>query len=892
MKKLRAAILICMLMLCMSIFVTVSHAANVYVDGTKATEGAYTSLADAVKAASDGDTIVISGNTSTPTGSITTLAAKDVTITSENGAKLTLGRTIVFAGDTVFKDITLVNGAAKDKDFIYASGHSLTFESSVTTVPSATTGRYFTVFAGGTAGSTVNGGSLTLRGGTWQSLYAGCYSGTMTGDVNVIIDNATFIGGVQSIGNLSSSSVSKAKVNFTVNSGTLTTLGGTAGSVAVTLNGGTVETLKLDATVAPTAGGSVTIGECTGTIITSAPEGYEVIVNDGVYTLAEKQPEIDMTPKTVYLDGTGATEGAYTSLSAAVSDMPGGGTIIISGDTEITTATTLPKTKEIVITSVYGDEDYRESAALKFHANLTLGGDTIFRDVVIERAKPTSGNIFFFAAGNALTMDEGVICLNYTTFQWITLVAGNYNTELNGDTHITVKSGHFRNVFGGNYYGAMTGDSYVNITGGIFDNAVTGGSFNGDFTGDTYVNFGGEAALITSGGTPQGLVGGTLGENGKTAHTHTGNIYITVSDDSAPSYIFGASRNNNMTTIGDVEIVIEDRAYMAGAIYGGGYSGKLDGNATVTFNGGEVQGYVFGGGYTGDVTGNTNVTLNDGKLCYYVVAEHAAGSSPAGTRSAYAGGFYGNVGGNATFIMNGGSVYGNVYSGGLDDEATVSGSASATFTGGTVFGAVRGENCIIDLSEGGSFSVGVGSNVKSLIGGGTLTVAAGAEIVSETLSGETSVKINGIPLPKTYLTVKDAAENASITYLAQNEEILEQNGNTYNIDFEGACTSVSVTVEYSEGCTCELRAGGAKYLKGFLQDVASETPVATTDTSSTYMLAPGLYTALVKYPGSNWRYKAIYVYGNAESQTVSVKFDMAGTTGHEGKMLTSTPMRL
>jgi len=873
----------CLLVLGMSAFALVSHAATVYVDPTGETDGSYATLKAAVIAANDGDTVVIASNTATPTGSITTLDPKDVTITSQNGAKLTLGRTIVFKGDTVFKDITLVNGAAKDKDFIYASGHALTFESSVTTEPNATTGRYFTLFAGGTAGATVNGGNLTLCGGTWHCLYAGNYSGTMTGDVNVLIDGATFAGTLQSIGNLSASSVSKANVHFTLRSGTLTTLAGTAGSATVTLNGGSVETLKLDATVAPAIGGSVTVGACTGTVTTAAPDGYEVVVADGVYTLSEKQPVVDMTPKTVYLDGTGVTEGAYTSLSAALSDMPGGGTVILSGDTEITAATTLPETEEIVITSVYGEEDYRESAALKFHANLTLGGDTIFRDVVIERAKPTSGNIFFFAAGNALTIDEGVICLNYTTFQWITLVAGNYNSALNGDTHITVKSGHFRNVFGGNYYGAFTGDTYVDITGGIFDNAVTGGSFNGDFTGDTHVNFGGEAALITSGGTPQGLVGGTLGENGKTAHTHTGNIYITVSDDSAPSYIFGASRNNNMTTVGDVEIVIEDRAYMAGAIYGGGYSGKLDGNTSITINGGEVQGYVFGGGYTGDVTGNTNVTLNAGKLCYYVVAEHAAGSSPAGTRSAYAGGFYGNVGGNATFIMNGGSVYGNVYSGGLDDAATVSGTASATFTGGTVFGAVRGENCVIDLSEGGNFSVGVDSNVKSLIGGGTLTVAAGAEIVSGTLSGETNVKINGIPLPKTYLTVTDAAEDASVTYVAQNEEILEQNGNTYNIDFEGACTSVSVTVEYSEGCTCELRAGGAKYLKGFLRDVASETPVATTDTSSTYMLAPGLYTALVKYPGSNWRYKAIYVYGNAESQTVSVKFDIAGTTGHEGK---------
>ncbi len=865
--------------------VTVSYydvSTEIYVDGTGATEGAYTTLADAVSAANDGDTVVLVGDTSTPTGSITYLAAKNITITSKNNAKLTLGRTIVFAGDTVFKDITLVNGAGADKDFIYASGHSLTFESSVTTEPNATTGRYFTLFAGGTAGATVNGGNLTLCGGTWHCLYAGNYSGTMTGDVDILIDGATFVGDVQSIGNLSASSVSKANVNFTMHSGTLTTLGGTSGQYTVTLAGGTVETLKINATVAPAISGSVTIGEYTGTVTTSAPEGYEVVVTEGVYTVREKQ-EVDMTPKTVYLDGTGATAGAYTSLSAALSDMPGGGTIILSGDTEITAATTLPATKEVVITSVYGEEDYRETAALKFHANLTLGGDTIFRDVVIERAKPTSGNIFLIAAGNALTMDEGVICLNYTTFQWITLVAGNYNAALNGDTHITVKSGHFRNVFGGNYYGTMTGDSYVDITGGIFDNAVTGGSFNGDFTGDTHVLFGGEAALITSGGTPQGLVGGTLGESGKTAHTHTGNIYLTVSGDSAPAYVFGASRNSNMTTKGNVEVIIKDRAYVAGAVYGGAYSGDLDGNATVTFDGGEVQGYVFGGGYQGDVTGNTAVTLNDGKICYYIVDVHAAHSSPAGSRSVYAGGFNGTVGGDSTFVMHGGSVYGNVYSGGLADTATVGGKASVTVTGGTIFGALRGDNCIIDLSEGGALSIGVDSTVQELIGGGTLTVAAGAAVTADTISGEIALVINGIPLPKTYLAATEAAEGTKVTYAAQGEETLVQSGNTYSIDFEGACTSVAVTIEYQESCTCELRACGALYLDGFLEDIASEVPVSTTATSSTYMLSPGLYTAFVEHPGSNWRYKAIYVYGNAPTQTIVVDFDAADTVGHEGK---------
>ena len=40
----------------------------------------------------------------------------------------------------------------------------------------------------------------------------------------------------------------------------------------------------------------------------------------------------------VYLDGTGSTPGAYTTISAAVSALPNGGTVIVKGDTVIGSA--------------------------------------------------------------------------------------------------------------------------------------------------------------------------------------------------------------------------------------------------------------------------------------------------------------------------------------------------------------------------------------------------------------------------------------------------------------------------------------------------------------------------------------------------------------------------
>ena len=451
MKKVALFAIVFLFTMCMCICVFAAE--TVYLDGTGTNVGAYATLPEAAEAVDDGGTIIVSGDTTTPTTAYT-LPAKTITITSQNDAVLTLGRVLIASGDLAFENIAIANGTATNADFIYANGHNLTIGDGVTTIASTSTKRYISLAAGINTGTCAGSGTVTVKSGTWRNVYGGNYQGDFSGSASIVFEGGALSGGSMTLGNVSKGT-NTASVTVTVSGGSGTTIQSgsiPAASYTVTLTGGTVSKLNLDATVAPAVGGSVTVADGTGTITTSAPEGYEVAVADGVYTLKEKVI-VDMTPKTVYLDGTGNTDGAYTSLSAALSDMPGGGTIILSGDTSVTAATALPETAEVVITSVYGDKDYRETAALKLYANLALGGDTIFRNVAIERAKQTSANIFISASGHALTMDDGVICLNYTGLQWITLVGGNISKDYVGDSHITVKAGHFRNIFGGNYNG-------------------------------------------------------------------------------------------------------------------------------------------------------------------------------------------------------------------------------------------------------------------------------------------------------------------------------------------------------------------------------------------------------------------------------------------------------
>ena len=134
--------LVLALCLCMAAFAAES---TVYLDGVGTDANCYAKLEDAVEAVADGGTVVLTADYATANKALH-LPTKSFTLTAENGAVLTLGRTFVIYGDVVFDNITIKNGAASTVDFIYCSGYSLTVTSSVTTV--AKSGRYTTIFAG------------------------------------------------------------------------------------------------------------------------------------------------------------------------------------------------------------------------------------------------------------------------------------------------------------------------------------------------------------------------------------------------------------------------------------------------------------------------------------------------------------------------------------------------------------------------------------------------------------------------------------------------------------------------------------------------------------------------------------------------------------------------
>ena len=813
---------------------------TVYVDGTDTSDGEFATLQEAVIALhNEGGNVIVCGDTTV--SGVVELDAKNGTIkiTSQNGAKLTIARTFKITSEVEFDDIELVSTSGT-YGYIYTQGNKLTIGKNVTT-SKTNSARWLSIFGGTNTGTVDYNSNIVVKSGTYQVIYGGNYQGTFNGSSKVEVSNVTVIG------TLSAQNYSG-------------TYSGTS-SLILDLRGNK-----------PVSAG--TFKETPEVILVD--DGYEAVLTDGTYSQREIVEEPDAEPKTVYVDGTGKTEGAYASLSAALNEMSGGGTVIISGDTEITSAVTFAKTKAVTITSVYGDEDYRKTAAIKVAADITLGGDTTFKDVVIERTKLASGHLYIVAAGNDLTIDTGVVCLNYTGMQWLTLVGGNYSTAYSGDTHITIKSGHFRNIFGGNYTGTFTGNTYVDISGGVFDNAVCGGSYNGNFNGDSHLTFGGEAALLYGASAPQGVIGGNLGA-GSTAYTFYGDVYLKICGNSAiTGNVIGGSRASNTTHKGNINIEFADNAFVFYSTYAGGYAASVEGNTKTVFNGGDMQGDMFGGCYSGTVTGNTEIIINSGKVCYFKTNLESGWSEPAGEKNIFGGGSSGAVSGNTYVEVNGGRIFGDVYGEGMEAAATVGGTSTVKAQGGMIFGKIaKADNAVIDLSSGGELSIGVTSNVNSLIGGGKLVLAAGVTLGTDTLSGTTELSINGLPLPQKYLTVKTAEEGAQINYTAQDDETIVCENGTYTIDFEGAYPLVTLTVNYADGCVCRLRAGDTSsgdYL----------TPVSSTSTSSVYTVEPGLYTAKISYNGSHYYLRYMYVYGRSEAQEVSCVFPAASGIGYEG----------
>ena len=193
---------------------------TVYLDGTngldtndglseatavKTMEQAYAAMATALQMAGKGSTgkVIISGmyylgNKPYQLPSV----GFPVTITGKTGddgirytgASVTapINRSISLNGETTFENLTIFADSGYTHNIILANGHKLTMGEGVNSICREGKTYYFAIYGGAyNEGDVVESTDVTIRSGTWRSVYAGGYDSIVTGTAKLDISGAT-----------------------------------------------------------------------------------------------------------------------------------------------------------------------------------------------------------------------------------------------------------------------------------------------------------------------------------------------------------------------------------------------------------------------------------------------------------------------------------------------------------------------------------------------------------------------------------------------------------------------------------------------------------------------------------------------------------------------------
>lgn len=295
-------------------------------------------------------------------------------------------------------------------------------------------------------------------------------------------------------------------------------------------------------------------------------------------------------------------DAAVATLDRAYTLLAGGGTLVVSGETEIPAGFMAPVcTGAIRVTSVYDGVDYRKTAnaRLVLMGNLYLSSETAFGDVDFYIG---ANNATIVANNNKLVMDNGINCTkkdsvpNFASITAGTFSATNTITDDSKPSDLTVNSGSWRVIRLGNRAKAtaeIEGNMKLVINGGeFFSNVAAGGASRIVGNIDTVIN----------GGTFHGKVSASY--NGSEAVANVdGNVSLTI---------------NGGTFMNEIDLCAGDKD-------------RVSGTGTLTVTGGkfDVVLIISGDGCTGgskaDISGYQPTASLLGKLVKFdeVVTEGA-----------------------------------------------------------------------------------------------------------------------------------------------------------------------------------------------------------------------------------------------------------------------------
>lgn len=292
-----------------------------------------------------------------------------------------------------------------------------------------------------------------------------------------------------------------------------------------------------------------------------------------------------------------------------------------------------------------------------------------------------------FGGSDTGTVGSTNVVIEDGSFKWI--IGGCYNGAVENDTSLEIQGGTFasRICAGGSLAAAVVeGDTNLTISDGTFNTWVYGGGENGPVQGNTNVT-------VTGGIFNNHLYCGGWGSTA----TVEGDANFYADGGTFNESIFGGGSQVGNTVLGDTNLDLDSGTFLL--VYGGGYDGDINGDASITVNGGVFwsdlygsDGTIWGGGVTGSVdgtasilvTGIDNATVGDGPTAHQNQLNiHGGGQEGA----------VGNVSIKATdgpiSIIHGGGLLATSSVGNID--ITIGGTAEVSHIfGGAYEGGVTG----------------------------------------------------------------------------------------------------------------------------------------------------------------------------------------------------------
>ncbi len=461
MKKITTALIVLMTVLALGIGATFVFAApsTVYVSssGNDANDGS--SAANAVKTLDrafalmpDGGKIVFTGtsytidkNYSTPKSEGKYTLTSEMKDTKGNAGVVSYSGVLSLNSDFLIENIRFKGSSTP----IFAcNGNNVTFGNNIKNDSDS----YIVGGANLTGEDNAEKGNLTedytieIKSGRWVSFFGGnrratgsSPCSTISGDINIIIDGATFkttetdlAKNQNSISGMNSTS---GDLNLTVKSGEIwgglfavgrLGTGGKSpsysGNINIKLLGGTFENLSGNSkgngifNVCQDSNGKYN-GDFHLEVSDAAKVSFKSIGSSGVTGISTLNVPAALVSKCtgfvrdVYVSGAGkdtnggtSKDDAYATLAkAAEAVKDNGGRIIVCGNTEVTGDVVLKAaSKDTVITSVYKGEDYKNTAKLTVSGTLAVSSNLCFENITL------AGSGTVFANGKTVTFAESV----------------------------------------------------------------------------------------------------------------------------------------------------------------------------------------------------------------------------------------------------------------------------------------------------------------------------------------------------------------------------------------------------------------------------------------------------------------------------------------------------